>query len=755
MKQQIRLSGLALGLACAAYQPPARAQAALNDAPAPDVATSDKTASPGGDIIVTAQRRSESIQKVPLAITALSGDQLVSRGITNSADLGRAVPNLQVNSAFGETEPNFSMRGISVANEYNANQVSPIGVYVDDVNMVSRASQGVGLYDLERVEVLRGPQGTLFGRNTTGGAINFITRTPTLSGSRGYGEAGYGNYDTYTAQGAIEATMVPDQLGFRLAANFQKGDGKFENVFPGGRDAGSVNNVQVRATLRARPGDGPLDIVVKAYGGRSKGSQQAVYGPAAFRAGLGFYQINDKRIGENNASSYGGSAKIAYELSNDLSLTSITAYGKGKLDINASADGAPVDILYLPQLSRFHQFSEETRLNYDSSSFKAVAGLFYGWDKAVIDNVFHIASLIAPGVDGGFAQHFAQVRRSYAAFAQTDVTVARNLVATVGLRYTADRTRYDDGSAYLFLGTFDGPQLPLATTVPCATPPGSCPYDPNARFDLKGRNNALTGRAALTYTFDGGTLVYASYSRGYRSGAFNGGGYTSSAGITYIDPEYVSAYEAGVKGRYLDRRLTLALAAFYYDYKNQQLQDLRPGPVSFLVNAPKSQSYGAEAEASFRVAPTFSINGSVGYLHATYKELTLSGTKLDGNDLPFAPRWSAHGGFDWSPFAIAGGKVTISPNADYSSRVFFSPYNDINSIGLGQVNAELRQGGFVKVNANLSWTRGNVTVKAWGQNLFQRKTLIYGLDLRQAGFPYNYRVPASPRTYGGTVRFTF
>lgn len=757
MKTQKVWPQLTCVLACVSYPAMALAQTAPDPA-APQIGGAAALAEGVDDItdiIVTAQRRSQSIQSVPLAITALSGEQLASKGITNSSELGQVVPNLQVNSAFGETEPNFSMRGISVANEYNSNQVSPIGVYVDDVNMVSRASQGIGLYDLDRVEVLRGPQGTLFGRNTTGGAINLVTRTPTLSGARGYAEAGYGNYNTYHAQGAFETTLIPDQLGFRIAANYKNGDGRFKNVFPGARDAGSVNNIQVRATLRFRPGAGPLDITLKAYGGRSKGSQQAVYGLGAFRDGLGFFEINENRMGENRTSAYGGSAKISYELSPEFTLTSITAYGKSSLATPDSADGAPIDILYLPQYAKFRQFSEEARVNYESSSVKAVAGLFYGWDKSVVDNTFHIADVIAPGVNGGFFQHFNQVRRSYAAFAQADVNITNKLVATVGLRYTADRARYNDGYAYLFLGEFDGPQLPLATTVPCVTAPGTCPYDPSARYNIRGRNNALTGRAALTYTFDSGTLVYASYSRGYRSGAFNGGGYTISSGITYIDPEYVNAYEAGVKGRFLDRKLTVALAGFYYDYKNQQLQDTRPGPVSFLLNAPKAQSYGVEAEATFKVASTLSINGSVGYLRATYKELTLSGTRLDGNDLPFAPRWTAHGGFDWSPFTIAQGTVTFSPSVDYSSRQFFSPYNAVNAVGTAQVNSELLQKGFAKVNASLSWTRGNISVKGWVQNLFQRKTLIYGLDLRQAGFPFNYIVPAAPRTYGGTVRFTF
>jgi outer membrane receptor protein involved in Fe transport len=710
------------------------------------------------DIVVTAQRRSQSLLTVPLAISAFPGTALESKGIQHSTDLSRAVPNLQVNSAFGDTEPNFSLRGISVANEYNSNQASPIGVYVDDVYLANRAAHGTGLFDLDRVEVLRGPQGTLFGRNTTGGAINFITRQPSLSGDNGYLEAGYGNYDTYRVQGAVETTMVEDQLGFRIAGNYEKGDGKFQNVFPGAPDLGSINMLQGRATLRIKPDNGPLDIKIRAYGSRTKGTQQAVYGPGIFRQGLGFFQVDENRVGINRTSAWGVSANVGYQIAPDLRFTSITSYDGGTLTIPGSADGAPIDILVLPWHSSFRQFSEEARLNYDTGRLKLVGGLFYGWDRTVTDNTFDIAGSVptpAGPMDGGFTQSYTQVRRSYAAFAQGDYNITSKLVLTLGLRYTADRSHYDDGSAYLFLGTVDGPHIPLATTVPCDGPAGTCPYDPNARFNLAGRNNALTGRAALSYTFDNGMLVYASYNRGYRSGTFNGGGYTSSAGISYIKPEYVNAYEAGLKGRFLDRKLTLALAGFYYDYKNQQLQDTKPGPVSILINAPKSQVYGGEAEASFRASPALTLNASIGYLHATYKKLSLDNTNLSGNDLPFAPHWTLQGGFDWTVAHIADGALLLSPSVVYYSHQYFSPYNLIDAPGAGQDNAELQQGAYAKVNMSVSWTKGRLTLRAWADNLLQRKTLVYGLDLRQAGFPYNYLVPAEPRTYGGSVRVAF
>jgi len=707
------------------------------------------------EIIVTAQRRSQALLDVPLAISALSGETLAQKGIANSAGLAMAVPNLQVSSPYGNTQPNFSLRGISVANEYNANQASPVGVYIDDVYIASRTSQGMGLFDLERVEVLRGPQGTLFGRNTTGGAINFITRRPDLAGSGGRAELGYGNFNTLTAQGAVEASPVEGQFGMRLAFNYQKGDGQLENVAAGGRDANSSDTLQGRLSIRARPGDGPVDVNLRAYAGRDRGSQAGVHGLGAFRAGLGFFEINENRIGDNRTDAWGVALNVAVELSPSLTMTSIASYDGGKQNLQQAADGSPLDILDINWRSRFRQLSEELRLNYESERLRAVGGVFYGWDRTVTDNLFNIGSVLGPGVDGGFFQHYRQERTSYAAFAQADYDLTDKLVVTAGVRYTSDDADYDDGSAYLFVGTIDGPGTPLVTTVPCPTVAGTCAYDATARYAVSGDGSAVTGRLALSYTFDNGALAYASYSRGYRSGAFNGGGYTSSAGITYIDPERVNAYEAGLKGRFIDRRLTLSSALFYYDYKNQQVQDTRPGPVSFLVNAPKSEVYGGEVEAVFVVSPRFRLNGSLGYLNATYKDLTLQGADLSDNDLPFAPHWTAQAGFEWRILEIGRGDLTFSPTVNYFSRQYFSPFNALNTPGTTQLNAELQQDAYVKVNASLAWTHDAVTVRAWVNNLFDEETYAYGLDLRGAGFPYNFLVPSTPRTFGVAASLTF
>jgi iron complex outermembrane receptor protein len=708
-----------------------------------------------GEIVVTAQRRAQSISDVPLAITALDSSTLEKDGISNSAQLATAVPNLQISSPYGNTQPNFSLRGISVANEYNSNQVSPIGVYIDDVYIAPRTSQGMGLFDLDRVEVLRGPQGTLFGRNTTGGAINFITRAPSLDGSNGYAELGYGNFNTFTSQGAIEETLIPGELGVRIAGNWVHGGGQIENVYAGGPNPNSQDSRQGRVSLRYKPADTGLDIKIRAYAGRDNPTQAAVQGFLPARAGLSFFQVDENRIGENQTSASGVAANISYAFSSSLSVTSITSIDVGRQDLQQAADGSPLDILDIDWQSHFRQYSEEARFNYEGERLNLVGGLYYGWDQTTTDNTFDIGSALAPGVNGGFFQNYRERRHSSAVFLQGDFKITNQLIFTLGARYTEDRARYDDGYADLFAGNVGGPQTPLASTVPCPGVPGTCAYDPNARYVINGSNDAPTGRAALSYSFDNGLLTYASYNRGYRSGAFNGGGYTSSSGITYIKPETVNAYEIGGKGRFLDHSLTASAAIFYYDYSNQQLQDTRPGPVSFLVNAPKSEVYGAEAETTYRVIPALTLRGSFGYLHATYKELTLQDTDLAGNRLPFAPTWTGQLGFDWNIVNIAGGELALSPTANFVSRQFFSPFNNVNAAASGQDNSELQQGGYSKVNASLNWTRDKILVRAWVDNLFDREVYSYGLDLRGAGFPYNFLVPSTPRTFGLSGRYSF
>ncbi len=432
---------VAVGLLCTTASP-----ALAADSDTKPAATAD-TPPPAGEIVVTALRRSESVLAVPLSISAVSGATLAAKGVTNSVDLAQVVPNLQISTNFGTAQPNFSMRGISVANEYNSNQVSPVGVYMDDVYLAARASHGMGLFDLDRVEVLRGPQGTLFGRNTTGGAIDFITRQPKLQGDNGYVDVGYGNFNTVTAQGAGEVTTDEGQLGLRAAVNTVKGDGQFDNIAPGARKPDSQDTLQGRFSLRYRPTGSGLDIKLRAYAGRDNPTSTAVFGPASARQGLDFFTVNQGNVGYYRTSAWGTALTVAYDINPATTLTSITSYDGGRLDMQSPSDGTPeagayapaawgspvtgLSDLYIHWHSVFRQFTEETRINYSSDKLKLVGGVFYGWDRTTTDNDFNLGVATVGAV--GYFQHYVQNRYSFATFLQAGNFAFDRLIRTFPL----------------------------------------------------------------------------------------------------------------------------------------------------------------------------------------------------------------------------------------------------------------------------------------------------------------------------------
>ncbi|MEE4154670.1 MAG: TonB-dependent receptor [Erythrobacter sp.] len=351
-------------------------------------------------IVVTATKRSEDLQKVPIAISAIGGEELIQRGITDTSDLMGALPNLQVTSAYSETQPNFSLRGVGVANEFSAATASPVGVYVDEVYQSFRASHGQQLYDLERVEVLRGPQGTLFGRNTTGGAINFITRKPELEGTNGYLTLSYGNFNRIFAEGAIETTIVDDVFGVRVAGTYVDADGYTFNPTLG-QDFAEVNNVSGRVTFQFEPSP-DFTMSLKLYGARSNPLQDLPYGIGylegrtdaagysrfAPRPELGGRILEQDEVQADTAGryftdSYGASLTVEGKLSDDLTLTAIMGYDEATFRLSPfDCDGSPNDVCAIRYFSASENLNFDTRLSFDNGGpFRFIVGGYFGEDQ--------------------------------------------------------------------------------------------------------------------------------------------------------------------------------------------------------------------------------------------------------------------------------------------------------------------------------------------------------------------------------------
>lgn len=845
---------------------PAQAQ----DTEAADTAGTDAQASEEGlnVIIVTAQKRAQNLQDVPAAISAFSADDLVQRGVSQTSDLMGSLPNLQVTSAYSDTQPNFSLRGISVANEFSASTASPVGVYVDEVYQSFRASHGQQLYDLERVEVLRGPQGTLYGRNTTGGAINFITRKPDLSGTNGYLTLGYGNYNTFRTEGALEVTLAEDRAGLRAAFSRVKGDGYTYNPTLD-QDFANKSSIAGRLSLRLKPVD-TVDINIKAYAAKNDPRQDIPYGIGYLdgRTNAGGYSRFDPRpelggriLGENEVQadtageyftkSRGASLTIEAELSDGITLTSITGYDEGDYRLSPfDCDGSPIDICAIRYDSSSENFNQDLRLTYDGELVKVIAGAYYGKDTidthnqpdffgflrptlsglgipGGYDNIpiavgnslstvpaFALDPTLQPG-DAGFCapvvinpsgyfdartliafnadvattnsavgttyqnacfaegappfgpiaadQYFTLSRPSTAIYGEAAFDLTDRLSVTLGLRYTWDKVKYRNASTVLY--GLDG-TTPIANLVPY-----SYPYDANAPTVSQSQSSGeLTGRLVIDYEIADDVMGYVSYSRGYRSGTYNGLAYQDVSQVYFLDPEKVNAYEIGLKSRLMNNRMQLNLAGFYYDYSNQQIAQI-VGATSFL-RAADGRVFGGEAEMAFQASDAIRFDASVGYLDSKYTgnaidpndpaSLTLN---INGNPFPNAPKWTASAGVDVTAVDSGPHKFQVRGDVQYMGRYYFDPFGSYGQDPCDQpasgslvlaATPEIACGNpsYVLVNARATYTyNDNLSVSLWGKNLTDKFYYVYGLNLN--AFYQDYFARGAPRTYGveATIRF--
>lgn len=706
------------------------------------------------EIVVTAQRRSESISRVPISVSAITGVELAERHVTHLGELSAQVPNVEINSPRGSSLTDIVIRGVGIANDFTLNQASPVGVYLDDSYRASRTFSAAQAYDLERVEILRGPQGTLFGRNTTGGLVNFVTRSPTLGTDRGYLEAGFGNFNDVRLQGAVEIAPQEGVFGVRASGTFHRHGGYFDNINPGQPDVENLNTLAGRLAFRLKPVEG-VDLSLKLYGQRDKNRQWNVrvklVGADAETPAEPF-DVN-LTPGSFRTSSFGAQFNVAVDLSATLSLATLTSYDRGHLSLDAiDLDGRPggaTSFGYTVQFqnTRFEQVNQEVRLNYRSDRLTGVLGAYFGQDT-VRDNVRY-------DVFSGFPLsprfRYNQLRRSAAVFAQSDLKIGPDVTLTTGLRYTHDLVSYRDGHADVFTPGVPGGVL---NTLPGAFTPACAALNcPSATLpDIKGSNSALTGRAALQYDFAPGQMAYLSFSRGYRSGAFNGNAYLAVTQLQYVKPESVNAFEIGNKGRLADGKIQYALAAFYNDYRDQQINFLSAQitglgtfPVNVLGNVPRAKTYGFEAEGSVKFTGKLSAHFAAGLLSANYKaNSVVAGLAIGGNRLPYAPKVSGTAGFDWTLAEPEDGLLTFSPSVVYSSGYYFDPTN----------NSDVQTEGFTRVNARLTWKGDRATATVWINNLFNNKYNGFGLDLsaNTGNFYYN---AAPPLTFGIALSRSF
>ncbi|MFY9349228.1 MAG: TonB-dependent receptor [Sphingobium sp.] len=696
------------------------------------------------EIVVTAAKRSENVQSVPISVSAIGGDALAKSRISNVDSLVTKVANLQLTSIVGDNTPIFALRGVSMS-DYSLNQSSPVATYYDEVYKGNFAFLGVAMYDLERVEVLRGPQGTLYGKNTTGGAVNIISREAKLGETSGYLNAGYGNYNRFEANGAVNVPLG-EKAALRVAGTFARADGWFKNVEPGMPDLASTREYAFRGTLKAEPVEG-LTFVLRASTSFQNPQNYGIYAQpeADHRAGLSRWEIASDVATRRRARTTSVALTTNVDLSDAIALTSITSYDKGTLFVREDTDGTATKLLEIPYYDRANQFAQDLRLTSDTGGpFDFILGAYFNREKVFNRTAFEIATDVDVNEDGTIdaqdcadglplackvQNQFTQIKKSIAIYSDVKYKLGEAVTLRGGLRYTHDTGR-QTGFISQALGVDDSV---IATLIPLS----------NLRF----KKNNFSGKIGLDYKLADGNLIYASVSRGYRAPSFNAQAFFDPSELSVAKAEQVTSYEVGAKTQFWDRRVTLNVAGFYYDYKNQQFINVDPASAAqTLLNIPKSRIYGGEAELTVRAADMLTFRAGMGVLSAKIKQGTVSGVDVSDNRLSNAPSLTLNGGIDWTVAQGRFGSLSFHPEVAYQSSQYFEVLNI----------PRLKQKGYALLSGHLDWesTDERFNVSLWARNLTKQFYFTSRLDLL-AGFGFDYNHIGNPRTYGVTVGAKF
>jgi iron complex outermembrane receptor protein len=696
-----------------------------------------------GEIVVTAAKRSENLQSVPISVTAIGGDALAKSRITSVDSLVNKVANLQLTSTVGDNTPIFALRGVSMS-DFSLNQSSPVATYYDEVYKGNFAFLGVALYDVERVEVLRGPQGTLYGKNTTGGAVNLISRDAKLGETSGYVNLGYGNYNRVDVNGAVNVPLG-DKAALRVAATYANADGWFKNVVPGQPDLASTNEWAVRGTLKWEPADG-VKFILRASHSRQSPQNYGIYAQpeAVNRPGLSQWQIASNVSQKRLAQTTSVALTANIDVSDTLAITSITSYDKGYLFFKEDTDGIAARVLEVPYFDQASQIAQDLRLTSDTGGpFDFIIGAYFNREKVYNQSTLEV--LLDTDVDGNgqvtaadcaaglpvacqVRNQFDQIKKSYALYSDLKYKLTDALTLRGGLRYT-----HDDGEQTGFRSDALGiDKRFIANLIPLS--------------NLGFKQDNVSGKIGLDYKLASGDLLYASVSRGYRAPSFNAQAFFSPAELGVAKAEQVTAFEAGAKMQFWDRRITLNTAAFYYNYKNQQFINVNPADASQqLLNIPKSRLYGAEAELTVRAADSFTFHGGLGLLSTRIQDGVVSGVNVAGNRLSNAPSLTFNASFDWTVVKGGFGAISFHPEVAYQSSQFFENINI----------PRLRQQSYALFGGHLDWnsTDGRYSLSAWARNLGNKFYFTSRIDLTGFGLDYNH--VGNPRMYGVTAGVKF
>ena len=742
-----------------------------------------------GDIVVTAQRRSENIQDVPIAISAIGSQFIESRGITSIDALSTVAPNVKIERApSSKTISQIAIRG-SVTINPAITWEPAVGLYMDGVYIAKAQGSIFDIADLERVEVLRGPQGTLYGRNALAGAVNLVTRAPT-------GEAG-GSIDiSYASFDQIRTRAVLDlpQMGIfsvKLSGQMVQRGGLVDmvpNPYPAAVLAGrpqvqridTVNSYSFMARVRAELSDSitadytfdwnrqrqrpPLAQLLRV---NRNGGPADIFDPASpsyiAAAPLNLY-ANPNRVGQatldgpiyERSRAYGHALTLTADLGG-ATLKSITAYRDLNWADGLDLDGSPLDIAYTQRITDYHAFSEELQLTGQALDDRLdyVIGAFYFKEKAETLGPQRFFGLFGP-FGSYFQSDYGSHTEAFALYSQLDYRLTDQLSLTLGGRYTHERK---DVRRFFAAGS------PLTTVI-------NLPYGgvPDATY------NNFSPAVTLAYAVNDDVNLYARFARGFKSGGFNGETNVffdpgapagCPSGLTELcipyDPEKVDSYELGIKTRLFDDRVTFNIAAFRDNHSDIQLSIFTAtgAAASVVRNAASARIQGLEFETVIRATDGLTFNGSLAFLDASYRSYIDGGVDVSNNRaFPHTPKFSATLGMDWRVIEGDWGRFNVSGDVNHVSGYYTFPYALRSANPSDQVAGSTRSPGRTIVNlraafSNLRLGGSTLEVAGFVRNLTNENDPSNFIDFGPAfgGILLGYF--PDPRSYGISLGIKF
>ncbi|HWG72244.1 MAG TPA: TonB-dependent receptor [Steroidobacteraceae bacterium] len=733
--------------------------------PSLPAAAADAATTGAGDklaeIVVTAQRREQNMQDVGTSVTAFDAKTLEQFGFKDVTDVAGQVPGLQYNQ-YGATVTIYNLRGVS-QNDFSDHQEAPIAVYADDAYIGSTGALAGSLFDLERVEVLRGPQGTLFGRNATGGLIQYVSKLPTDS-PEAYVQLTGGNYGTFESEGALSGPLS-DRVSARLSFDTSSHDGYITNRI--GHSIEDQNQYAMRLQFRIKPTDDG-EILIKLHAltnshetagdyswaaSAPDATGRGVFAPAGTpdlggyvnTGGSPFSQAEDRR-GLFNRTVWGANVRVNWKF-DSFSLASVTDYLKMQKRYGEDSDMSPNPLFNYDTQAHYQQFSQEFRINGKHEGLRWIAGVYYLNYKTTNFEDTSLPDYIPP-VPFPYGNGDANLNlrtSSPSAFGQLEYSFTDHWVGIVGARYTIDQKQY----LYNYRCNVCGP--PDANSPPGGFP-FSTTYSTGAGYpDAEKTYRMPMGKVELDYKVDQDNLLYASVNRGDKGGGWS----APSSGYVNLNPAYgfvpqlkmnydeerLTSYEAGFKSTFWDGAARLNGDVFYYDYKNYQGFFL--DVATQIVENIDAKVKGSELELAVVPFHGFHAQLGVSYLDSRALNVPTPSGILVTSQLPQAPPWSVNAvaRYEWPAF---GGKLSAEVDAKWNKQMY-----------LELINAPVDlQSSYTLTNARIGYTdpSGRWDVAAYCKNCFNTLYRIYNLDL--SGFlGVNQAVYGPPRLYGVNVAY--